>query len=86
MAKSLNPSLINDYRVSIENFAKNLVANIDSPFKKLTEGTNLNTIKKTYIVKFTENLKSQGLDIYLSKRIAKEQARLIEEDVLRDMN
>jgi len=86
MSKTISPTLINDYRNSIESYAQNLLEGAENPFKSLSEEINLDTIKKLYITKFSDDLKLKGIDTWGSKRIAKEQAEAILTDVMLHIN
>ena len=81
MATVISPSIIAEYRASLRAFAEALQEG--SP---LAEGFSLETIRKTYIVKFSDDLVAKGVNKHTAKSIAKHQAEAVLADVLIEIN
>ena len=88
----INSNLVVDFRKALIKFVESLVDDSASfggidlgDFNKI-EDYNIDTITKLYIGKFTDDLKLQNVDTWGAKRIAKEWANEIRDDVMAEVN
>ena len=88
----INSNLVIDFRKALIKFVESLVddsasfGGIDLGDFNEIEDYNIDTITKLYIGKFTDDLKLQNVDTWGAKRIAKEWANEIRDDVMAEVN